>query len=115
MENQFELAHIGINQNSPEEAKQLAKLLSLMFNLKSRAGQKSEFAGNLFECMRQPFLGEKGHIAMKTADLGAAVAELKAKGFEFNEDTAAFFEDGRLKNIYLAGEFGGFAIHILQK
>nr|WP_243681170.1 hypothetical protein [Lacticaseibacillus manihotivorans] len=51
---------------------------------------------------------------MKTPDLEAAVAELKGKGFEFNQDTAAYNDDGKLKNIYLAGEFGGFAIHILQ-
>ena len=52
---------------------------------------------------------------MGTADLEAAVAELKEKGFSFNQDTAAYSEDGKLKNIYLAGEFGGFAIHIMQR
>jgi len=30
-------------------------------------------------------------------------------------DTAAYFEDGRIKNVYLNGEYGGFAIHIMQK
>ena len=30
-------------------------------------------------------------------------------------DTAAYDEEKKLKNIYLAGEFGGFAIHILRK
>ena len=49
------------------------------------------------------------------ADLESAVEELKAKGLAFNEDTAAYDEEGKLKNIYLAGEFGGFAIHILRK
>lgn len=29
--------------------------------------------------------------------------------------TAAYDEEGKLKNIYLAGEFGGFVIHIMQK
>ena len=36
-------------------------------------------------------------------DLTAAVAELKEKGFSFNMDTAAYFDDGRLKNVYLDG------------
>jgi len=115
MENKFELVHVGVNTASPEEADKLARLLSLMFNLTPRHGQKSEFAGSCFECMRAPFLGTNGHIAMRTDDLGAAVEELKGKGFAFNMDTAAYDEAGRLKNIYLAGEFGGFAIHILQK
>ena len=25
------------------------------------------------------------------------------------------FEDGSIKNVYLEGEYGGFAIHIMQK
>lgn len=115
MENTFELVHIGINNTTPVEAAKLAELLSGMFNLKPRHGNKSEFAGSYFECMKEPFLGSNGHIAMATPDLAAAVEELKEKGFAFNMDTAAYSEDGKLKNIYLAGEFGGFAIHILQK
>ena len=43
------------------------------------------------------------------------IEELKEKGFTFNMDTAAYFEDGRIKNVYLNGEYGGFAIHIMQK
>ena len=115
MENKFELLHVGINNNSPEEALQLAELLSDLFDLSPRHGNKSEFAGSYFECMKAPFLGKNGHIAMGTADLEAAVEELKAKGFGFNMDTASYNDDGKLKNVYLAGEFGGFAIHIMQK
>ncbi|MFD1670906.1 2-dehydro-3-deoxyphosphogluconate aldolase [Agrilactobacillus yilanensis] len=115
MKNSFELVHIGINQDSPEDAQKLADLLSELFNLEPRHGKKSEFAGTLFECMRSPFLGENGHIAMATADLELAVAELKEKGFTFNMDTAAYDDSNKLKNIYLNGEFGGFAIHIMQQ
>lgn len=115
MENTFELAHIGINTENETEAKQLAAQLSMMFNLNPRAGQKSAFAGDYFECMKAPFLGTNGHIAMCTTDLDSAVTELEAKGLQFNMDTAAYDADNQLKNIYLAGEFGGFAIHILRK
>ncbi|MDO4315617.1 MAG: 2-dehydro-3-deoxyphosphogluconate aldolase [Oscillospiraceae bacterium] len=115
MENKFELVHVGINTGSPEEADKLAQLLSRMFNLAPRHGQKSEFAGSYFECMKAPFLGTNGHIAMQADDLEAAVEELRDMGFSFNMDTAAYTETGKLKNVYLNGEFGGFAIHILQK
>lgn len=115
MKNKFELEHIGINTANAEEAASLAQLLSTMFNLEPRHGQKSEFGGPYFECMKAPFLGKNGHIAMRTADLAAAMEELKEKGFAFNMDTAAYFEDGRIKNVYLNGEYGGFAIHIMQK
>lgn len=115
MENTFELVHVGINTPNPEEADKLARLLSLLFNLTPRHGQKSEFAGSCFECMKAPFLGTNGHVAMATPDLTAAVEELKGKGFTFNMDTAAYTDEGKLKNVYLDGEYGGFAIHIMQK
>ena len=115
MENKFELLHVGINTPNPEEAAKLAELLSATFNLKPRHGNKSEFAGDYFECMKAPFLGTNGHIAMGTPDLEAAVEELKGKGYTFNMDTAAYTDEGKLKNVYLNGEFGGFAVHIMQK
>ena len=115
MKCKFELEHIGINTPNPEEAEKLARLLSTLFNLEPRHGQKSEFGGPYFECMKAPFLGTNGHIAMRTPDLAAAVEELKEKGFSFNMDTAAYTDEGKIKNIYLDGEFGGFAIHIMQK
>ena len=52
MKNKFELEHVGINTPNPEEAEKLAQLLSLVFNLEPRHGQKSEFAGPYFECMK---------------------------------------------------------------
>lgn len=115
MNNKFELEHIGINTPNAEEAEKLAQLLSMMFNLEPYRGQKSEFGGPYFECMKTPFLGTNGHIAMRTPDLTAAVKELKEKGFSFNMDAAAYTGEGKLKNVYLDGEFGGFAIHIMQK
>lgn len=115
MNNKFALEHIGINCAAPSEALALAETLSAMFNLSPRHGNKSEFGGNYFECMKEPFLGTNGHIAMRTDNLDAAVEELKAKGYSFRMETAAYNEDGTLKNIYLDGEFGGFAIHILNK
>ena len=72
MKNTFELEHVGINTDNAGEAEQLALLLCKLFNLEPRHGQKSEFAGNYFECMKSPFLGKNGHIAMRTPDLKAA-------------------------------------------
>ena len=95
MKCKFELEHIGINTPNPEEAEKLARLLSTLFNLEPRHGQKSEFGGPYFECMKAPFLGTNGHIAMRTPDLAAAVEELKEKGFSFNMDTAALHRRGQ--------------------
>ena len=78
----FELEHIGINTPNAEEAAKLAELLCMMFGLAPRHGNKSEFAGPYFECMKAPFLGANGHIAMRTPDLTAA-AETKGERFFF--------------------------------
>jgi len=110
MKNTFELEHVGINTDNAGEAEQLALLLCKLFNLEPRHGQKSEFAGNYFECMKSSFLGKNGHIAMRTPDLKAAMEELEENGFRFRMETAAYFEDGRIKNVYLDGEYGGFSI-----
>lgn len=112
---EYQLAHIGINTDNAEEAEKLASMLSAMFNLAPKHGNKSEFAGTIVECLKSPYLGKHGHIALVTNDLEAAVADLKEKGYDMNADTAAYTQDGKLKNVYLAGEFGGFAIHIMQK
>lgn len=90
MKNTFELEHVGINTDNAGEAEQLALLLCKLFNLEPRHGQKSEFAGNYFECMKSPFLGKNGHIAMRTPDLKAAMEELEENGFSFRMETAAY-------------------------
>lgn len=116
MENKFELLHVGLNSGSPEKAEETAKLFSFMFNLPVKLGNSSVFAGKYFECMKSPSArGTNGHIAMATENVDAAKAELEAKGYTFVPETASYNEDGSLKNIYLAGEFAGFAIHIIKK
>lgn len=111
----FELAHVGINNETPEEALELAEQLSMLFNLAPRHGKKSEFAGSIVECVRSQYLGTHGHIGLQTDDLPGACEELAGNGITFNEETRAYFEDGRLQNVYLNGEWGGFAIHVMQK
>lgn len=55
------------------------------------------------------------NFVWRTADLESAVKELEGKGIKFNQDTAAYDENHQLKNIYLDGEYGGFATHVLRK
>lgn len=88
MVHRFELVHVGVNIANEEDARSTAQIFSLLFNLEVRQGQKSIFGGQYFECMKAPFLGTHGHIAMCTDDLAGAMEELKSKGFSFNMDTA---------------------------
>ena len=112
---EYTLAHVGINTNSPEEAAELANLLCDIFNLAPRHGNKSEFAGSLFECMKAPYLGRNGHVGMFVTDCEAAVKDLEARGYEVDMSTASYKPDGTLNAVYLKKEAGGFALHIVRK
>ena len=65
--------------------------------------------------MKKPYLGSKGHIAIGTNYVDRAVYHLEKRGFEFDPETARYNAKGDLHAIYLKGEFGGFAIHLVQK
>ena len=111
----YELAHVGINGQNPEEAKAIASLFAEIFNLQPREGNSSTFAGNAVEVMRTPYLGRNGHIGMYTADCEAAVKDLESRGFEVDMSTAKYKPDGTLNAVYLKQEVGGFALHIVRK
>ena len=111
----YELAHIGINGQNPEEARAIAELFARIFNLQPREGNSSTFAGNAVEVMRTPYLGRNGHIGMYTPDCEAAVRDLEERGFEVDMTTAKYKPDGTLNAVYLKQEVGGFALHIVRK
>ena len=111
----YELAHVGINGQNPEEAKEIAGLFADIFNLPVKEGNNSTFAGSAVEVMRTPYLGRLGHIGMSTPDCEAAVKDLEARGYEVDMSTAKYKPDGTLNAVYLKKEVGGFAVHIVRK
>ena len=111
----FELVHIGINCENKEEAVKSANLVTKLFGLDTKIGNKSTFAGADFEFMHMPFYGRNGHIAIGTYSPDRARAYLEAMGVEFIEETAAYDEKGKLKVVYLKEEICGFAIHLVKK
>lgn len=110
----FQLAHLGINEETPEKALHTAELLSGILYQPVKEGNSSVFAGSGFEVMKKKYLGEHGHIAIATNDIRRAVSYLKMKGISVLPETAKE-SDGNLKAIYLDQEIAGFAIHLLQK
>ena len=54
------------------------------------------------------------HLTAITAALAACFGGEK-RGFAFDDATATYTPDGRMKFIYLKDEFAGFAIHLLLK
>ena len=105
----FSLAHVGINCADEEEARQTAQTLCALFGLEYRPGVKSVFAGSAVECMKTPYLGANGHIAIATNSIDRAVYHLSRQGVEFDASTR------KPKAIYLKGEVGGFALHLVQQ
>lgn len=111
----FELRHVGINCENAEEAEQTAKLFCTAFGFDYKAGNSSNFAGTAVECMKAPYLGKLGHIAIGTNSVDRAVAFLKGKGFAFKEESRKTNAKGKTTAIYFEQEFGGFAVHLVQK
>lgn len=111
----FELRHVGINCADSAEAERTANLFCTLFGFEYKPGTSSVFCGGAVECMKGPYLGALGHIAIGTNSVDRAEAFLKGKGVVFNEDSRKTDAKGRTKAVYLADEFSGFAVHLVQK
>ncbi len=110
----FEVAHIGINCENEKDALRFAELFSLMFNFDIKKGNSSIFASKSIELMKNKYLGQNGHIAIKTNDMDNAIKVLSIKGLEFDDNTLKFDSEGNKLAIYFKDEIAGFAIHLLK-
>ena len=112
----MKVLHVGINATGEEQALGWAEEFLKFFDLPTKNGNSSVFAGSALEVMKTPYLGKNGHIAVKTNYIERAVNYLSTVlGVEFNEESAKRDAKGNLKAIYLKEEIGGFAIHLVQK
>ena len=110
----FEVAHVGINMPDGDSALALAGDLNNAFGLPVKDGNSSVFASSGIEIVKSMYLGANGHIAIRTNSIPLAIAALEKKGYTMNEESAKF-KNGKMIAVYLNKEFGGFAIHLLQK
>ena len=111
----FSIKHIGINAADENEADSVANGFCNLLGVDKKVGNSSIFAGSVVEVMKKKYLGANGHIAVATTNVDRAVYHLKRKGYAFNEETASYDNEGRLKVIYLKDEIGGFAVHLVNK
>lgn len=110
----FELAHVGLNAESEESALAVCGKLSSAFGFETKNGSSSCFAGSGVEVMKTPYHGVHGHIAIRTNSVARATAELEKRGFALDAASAKYKGD-TVTAVYLRGDFGGFAVHLLQK
>ena len=109
----FRIKHIGIRTDSAEEARETASLLAAHFDLSgSRENPAAVWAGDLFEVMKSDKRGPRGHVAMQTDDVEAAMEALRARGVGFLEDTIRRNEEGKIIFVYLDKEIAGFQFHL---
>ncbi len=108
------IVHIGINNGSEEEAGTVASLFSDLLGLPARNGSKSVFVGEVLEIMKMPFRGVHGHIALQTPDIMLAIEVMERCGYSFDMHTLTYDAEGVAKAVYLNGEIGGFALHLLR-
>ncbi len=111
----FSIHHLGINCANEEEASATAKALCALFGFPYKPGNSSIFAGTAVECMKQPYLGDNGHLAIATHSVDRAIYHLGRQGVEFDESTRKTDAKGNTKAIYIKGQIGGFAIHLVKK
>nr|WP_319487191.1 VOC family protein [uncultured Caproiciproducens sp.] len=111
----FEVMHIGFNSENLDEAQRNADILKDLFGFDEKDTPISIFSSSKIEIMKYKSAGRLGHVAVGTNDAEAAKKYLVSKGIEFNENSASFDSNGKLKLIYLKNDIAGFAFHLIQK
>ncbi|MCL1830676.1 MAG: keto-hydroxyglutarate-aldolase/keto-deoxy-phosphogluconate aldolase, partial [Oscillospiraceae bacterium] len=111
----FSFAHIGINEQNENDADNLAKFFCDAFSLEYIMKVPSIFAGLPIEVMKNGGRGKNGHIAFYANNVERAIYHLEARGYTFDSSTARIDDNGNRTFIYFEGEYGGFAVHIVER
>lgn len=106
-------AHLGINNADEAEARCVAALFCTLLGVSPDEKPASIFAGPHVEVIKYTFRGQNGHIAFFCSNIERAVFHLQQRGIAFNPDSYEYDERG-CRVVYLAQEFGGFAIHLVR-
>ncbi|MBR6114328.1 MAG: hypothetical protein IKQ10_04005 [Oscillospiraceae bacterium] len=111
----FEFAHVGINRPDEPAARKLAGLFAEIFGFPTEERvSNSIYAGDAIEVMKLMQHGTHGHLAIRSNSVERAAAELERKGLHLRPGTAKYAL-GRMRVVYLQEEFGGFAVHLIQR
>lgn len=111
----FDLGHIGINAASADASLAITQKVAETFRLPLKEGNSSNFAGKGVEVNKAGGLGANGHIAIATNSITRAIAYLQRQGVAIDLGSAKKDPAGAMVAVYLKDEFGGFAVHLLQK
>lgn len=110
----FKVVHVGMNCQDAAEAEQIARLFCCLFDVPYLPNETAIFAGSLVECIKGPYLGIHGHIAIGTNHVDRAIYQLKKRGVSFDETSRKVDVKGNTMLIYFKEEIGGFALHLVK-
>ena len=110
----FRFIHLGVNCADEGECRKSAETAEQLFSFAQDERTASIFAGKPLEFMKAPGRGTSGHIAIGTPSVDRAVYHLSRRGAKFDMDTATYDKDGSMKFVYMSGEIGGFAYHLIK-
>ena len=111
----FQMVHVGINCADPVQAEGVADMFDKAFGFTKKVGNSSVFASTYVECMKKPFRGAMGHIAVATNSVKRAIYQLTKRGFTVDESSVKYDAKGNPTVAYLNEDFGGFAVHLVLK
>lgn len=111
----YRLIHIGINNDSKDDAVKFAKILCDSFGFKLYEKPKSAFAGEGFELLHAKGPGDKGHIAIYTPYPERALYQLKKIGINVIEETITRNKKtNKINFAYLDLDIAGFKFHLIN-
>ena len=111
----LELAHIGIDMDTPEEAGSLASRFSKLLGTATRELPGAIFVGTGIEILKKRSTDPHGHIAIRTANVARAVDWLTRQGLEVDPAREVKDAKGKTRLVFLKESFGGFGVHLTQK
>lgn len=110
----YEFSHIGINPTEELRDSSLCDVINSVFGFKPNELKMGYWAGPNIEALKENGPGKHGHIAVYTNSVPRALVDLEKRGYIFEEGSEQYVKD-KINVIYLKGEYGGFAIHLLQR
>ena len=108
------VAHDSRN-NSRMFAERVADMFDNAFGFTKKVGNSSVFASTYVECMKQPFRGKMGHIAVATNSVKRAMYQLEMRGYTVDPSSVKYDKKGVPTVAYLNEDFGGFAVHLVLR
>lgn len=111
---QIKIKHIGINTTNAE-AEKVANDYAKLFLGNVKETSKGYFGSDLIEIINEDnHMGTNGHIAMGVSSTERAMYYFKSLGYEFDEDSITYDDNGYAKFAYFKQEIGGFKIHLVN-